>query len=164
MYLICQVASRDHLIEKACEFMGGNSLPYLTTLVSLVTISIVMIEICFSFCHLTSHEHIFIKGYVNLWVDVRHGEPPFYHVSWQLVQWKWRYKIFSMSRDLTKPSDWRIKWCYEWEHCMVYHNLDKFGGHRYCSTRDMMFLFYHVIKQDHIIQWSEDYNDWIPSK
>ena len=47
---------------------------------------------------------------------------------------------------------------------MVYHNFDKFDGHKYCSTRDMMFLFYHVIKQDHIIQWSEDYNDWIPSK
>ena len=45
MYLICQVASRDHLIEKACVFMGGNSLSYLTTLVSLVTICIVMIEI-----------------------------------------------------------------------------------------------------------------------
>ena len=45
MYLICHVASLDHLIVRACEFIGGKSLCYITTLISLVTISIAMVEI-----------------------------------------------------------------------------------------------------------------------
>ena len=45
MYLICHVTLHDHLIERACEFIGGNSLCYVTTLISLVTISIVMVVI-----------------------------------------------------------------------------------------------------------------------
>ena len=45
---------------------------------------------------------------------------------------------------------------------MVYHHLAKFGGHRYCS-RDM-FLLCQVIKQDHIIKRSGDYNDKSPSR
>ena len=45
MYLICHVTSHDHFIERACEFIGGNSLCYVTTLISLVTISIVMVVI-----------------------------------------------------------------------------------------------------------------------
>ena len=47
MYLICDVTSRDHLTERASEFMAGSSLCYVTILGSLVTISIVMVEICF---------------------------------------------------------------------------------------------------------------------
>ena len=47
MYLICHVTSHDHLIERTCELMGRNSLCYVNMLISLVTISIVMVEICF---------------------------------------------------------------------------------------------------------------------
>ena len=47
---------------------------------------------------------------------------------------------------------------YEWELFKVYHHLAKFGGHRRCSSRNI-FLVYHVIKQDHIIKGSGDYND-----
>ena len=46
MYLICHVTSSDHFIEKACKSMGENSLCYVM-LISLVTIGIAMIEICF---------------------------------------------------------------------------------------------------------------------
>ena len=49
MYLICHVTSDDHLIERACKRMGGNSLCYVTTPISLATISTVMVEICFYF-------------------------------------------------------------------------------------------------------------------
>ena len=47
MYLICDVTSRDHLTERASEFMAGSSLCYVTILGSLVTISVVMVEMCF---------------------------------------------------------------------------------------------------------------------
>ena len=32
--------------------------------------------------------------------------------------------------------------------------LAKFGGHRYCSSRDILFFDCQMIKQDHIIKWS----------
>ena len=41
---------------------------------------------------------------------------------------------------------------------MVYHHLAKFGGHSYCRSKGM-FLVCHVIKQDHTITGSGDYND-----
>ena len=45
MYLICHVTSYDHLIEVSCKFVGGSSLRYVTT---LITIGIVIVEIqCF---------------------------------------------------------------------------------------------------------------------
>ena len=47
---------------------------------------------------------------------------------------------------------------------MVYHCLAKFGGHGHCSSRDIMCLVCHVIKQDHIIKGSGDYNVRNPSK
>ena len=47
MYLICHVTSQDHLIERSYEIMVDSSLCYVTMLISLVTISIVMVEICF---------------------------------------------------------------------------------------------------------------------
>ena len=40
---------------------------------------------------------------------------------------------------------------------MVCHHLAKFGGHRYCSSRDITFLVCHVIKQGHVIKGSGDY-------
>ena len=42
---------------------------------------------------------------------------------------------------------------------MVCYHLAKFGGHRYCSSRDM-FVVCHVIKQDH--KGSGDYNNRSP--
>ena len=47
---------------------------------------------------------------------------------------------------------------------MLYHNLAKFGGHRYCISRDIKFLVCHVVKQDHIIKGSGGYNDRSPSR
>ena len=35
---------------------------------------------------------------------------------------------------------------------MVCHHLVKFGGYRSCSSRDIIFLICHVIKQDHVIK------------
>ena len=47
---------------------------------------------------------------------------------------------------------------------MIYHHYAKFGGHRYCSSRDIMILVCHVIKQDHIIKGSGDYYIRSPSR
>ena len=45
---------------------------------------------------------------------------------------------------------------------MVYHHLAKFNGHRYCTSRDTMFLACHEIKQDHVIKGSDDYSNNCP--
>ena len=45
MCLICHVTSEDHLIEEPCKFLGESFLHYDTTLISLVTTSIVIVEI-----------------------------------------------------------------------------------------------------------------------
>ena len=47
---------------------------------------------------------------------------------------------------------------------MVCHHLAKFGGHRYCSSRNIKFLICHVIKQDLVIQGAGGYNNRSPSK
>ena len=47
MYLTCHITPHDNHIEGSCEFMGGSSLRYVTFLIGLVTISIVIVEICF---------------------------------------------------------------------------------------------------------------------
>ena len=53
MYLICHVTTHEHLIDGSCKFTGGSSLRYVT-LISLVTISIVSVEIIILICHVTS--------------------------------------------------------------------------------------------------------------
>ena len=60
MYLNCHVTSHDNLSKGPCKFVGGSSWEYVTILVSLVTISIVIVEICFYLSHDLS-EHMF-KG------------------------------------------------------------------------------------------------------
>ena len=45
MYLIYHATSHDHLIKEPWEILGGSSLQYVTTLISLVTINIVIVEI-----------------------------------------------------------------------------------------------------------------------
>ena len=46
--LVCHVISWDHLIEGSCEFMAGSTWHYFTTLISLMTIGIAIVEMkCF---------------------------------------------------------------------------------------------------------------------
>ena len=78
MYLICHVTSHDHLIERTCELLGRNSLCYVTKLISLVTISIMMVEMFLNY-HVTL-VNICLKDYVNLWVEARQSESPSCHV------------------------------------------------------------------------------------
>ena len=47
---------------------------------------------------------------------------------------------------------------------MKSHDLAKFDSHRYCGSRDVMFLLCHVIWQDHVIKGSGDYSNRNPLK
>ena len=48
MHLICRLNWHDHLIERWRDIMGGSSLCYATTVISLATLSIEMEKItCF---------------------------------------------------------------------------------------------------------------------
>ena len=46
-YLSFHVASQNHVFERSCNFMSGNSTLYVTILPSFVAIGIVIVEICF---------------------------------------------------------------------------------------------------------------------
>ena len=39
---------------------------------------------------------------------------------------------------------------------MACHHLAKFGGHRYCGSRNVMFLVCHLIYQNHVIKGSDE--------
>ena len=43
MYLICHVASYDHIIKRSCKYMGGSSFRYITILTRLVMIGKVIV-------------------------------------------------------------------------------------------------------------------------
>ena len=45
MYLICHMYSHDQLIDSLYKFMGGSFLQYVTTLISLLTITSVIMKI-----------------------------------------------------------------------------------------------------------------------
>ena len=75
---------------------------------------------------------------------------------------KWRYKVFNISRDLTNYVIEGSHNFMRWELFMVCHHLGKCGGHKYCTSRDIMFLVYHVIKQDHVNKGSAGYNKRSP--
>ena len=51
----------------------------------------------------------------------------------------------------------------EWELLIVCHNPAKFGGHKHCGSRSIMFLVCHVISQDHVIKGLCDFMDKSPS-
>ena len=64
---------KGQLTKGSSEFMSRSFLKYITTLKNLVTIDILIVEICFIICHLTAC----LKGYVNSWVEALHSKSPF---------------------------------------------------------------------------------------
>ena len=69
----CHMTSKYHSIDVLCKFMGGSSLPYVTTLTSLVTITILIVkeETCFirnmNLINMYSHW----KNWIY-WINTRH--------------------------------------------------------------------------------------------
>ena len=53
---------KNHLIEESCKFQGGSPLQYFITLTSLVTIGIVIMQICFLICLATWRGHMCKKS------------------------------------------------------------------------------------------------------
>ena len=100
---------------------------------------------------------------MNLLLENPLGKSPRGYVWWLLVYSMWRYKVFSMSSDLTKPHDWgtRTSWV-RTPHGMSH--LAKFGCYMYRISRDIMFSVCHVIKLNYFSKGSVDYNNRRPSK
>ena len=59
MCLIFHVISHDRFIERACKYMGGWSLCYITTLISLAHKHCDGGDMMFLICHVTFREHMF---------------------------------------------------------------------------------------------------------
>ena len=87
----------------------------------------------FFICHVTSREHV--QSSVNLWVETPHGESPPFHVCRPLVDnasgdMNYLIRHVNSQNHVTEGS-------FEWELFMVCHHLAKFGGDRYCGSRDV---------------------------
>ena len=59
---------------------------------------------------------------------------------------------FSLSRDLARPSDQRVKWLYRQEPIEVSYHPAKFGGHRHSGRGDITVFVCHVTLQDHVVK------------
>ena len=46
-YLTCHVTFQNHVVEGSSNFISESSSRYITTLPSLVTLAIIVVEICF---------------------------------------------------------------------------------------------------------------------
>ena len=75
--------SQDHLIERSCEYMGGNSSRNGTILISLVTIDSDSGDIIFLIRYVTTRDHMF-KGLCELLMEA----PNMTNVAIGLVQVK----------------------------------------------------------------------------
>lgn len=74
---------------RVVQLYRWKSLQYVTTLINLVTISILIMETCFSF-DMQPLVKTCLKGYMNLWMEVSRTESPSCHFWWLLVYNKWR--------------------------------------------------------------------------
>ena len=64
-YLICKVISQNHVNEVSSNFMSGSSSWYVTILPSLMSIGIVLVEICMYFVTLSS-KTMGLKGQLTI--------------------------------------------------------------------------------------------------
>ena len=51
-------------------------------------------------CHVTSPDHV-LKGFCELMAS--YSKSPPCHVWWPLAWLKWRYNVFNLLRDVTRP-------------------------------------------------------------
>ena len=61
-------------------------------------------------------------------------------VSCPWVLYKWRYDIFYLLCDLTKPPHWGVMYIFGWKLLTVYHQPDKSGDHMHCDSWYIIFL------------------------
>ena len=82
-----------------------NLYPEMNPLRSLVVINHVKMEKWFFKFTTWPHVATCVKGYVALWMETPHGYLPSCHICLSLVQFKWRYYVFNLAHDLTRPRD-----------------------------------------------------------
>lgn len=62
--------------------------------------------------------------------------------TWQsfvsMVFSKWRYNLFNLLSDLTRPPHWGVMQIYGWEFLAVCKKLDRFREQRHCDTGYML--------------------------
>ena len=103
------------------------------------------------------------KSHVALRVGASQSKLAYCLVGCPWVSCKWRYTLFNLPYDLTKPRHWKIMQLYEWELLIVCHHPAKFIGQRYSGSGDM-FLVCWSISQESKIKISCDFMDRSPSR
>ena len=100
------------------------------------------------------------EDHLTLWVIFPHHKLPFCQVWWPSTLRKRRYFVFNLSRDLMWPRGHRIMWHCEWVPLIISLHPDKFGGHRYCARKEILFFVCHMTSRDFVVRESCDYG-WV---
>ena len=137
----CETGNKN-FSDFSCKYMGGPSSKYVTTLVSLVKIAIMEI-LCFWFVtwpllceflggiasrRVTTFPCLVTIGLVKVEINMEIVYL-IIHVTSQAIE--------GLCNVFNRITFWML--------FMNCHHLAKFGGHRYCGSRDIMFLVPHVI-------------------
>ena len=94
---------------------------------------------------------------LTLWVSFPYHKLPLCQVWWPSTLWKRKYFVFNFSRDLMRPNCHRVMWHYGRVPFIIsLHLIAKFGGHRRCARKEILFFVYHVTSRDFVVRESCD--------
>ena len=142
---------------------GWVSLPEVTSLPSLETISPMKVEIFFFFLNLSRDLTLVTRSMGQVLSREIKASQHLTQFVYQYVICKWRYNELKLSHDLSRPSYLIFMWLYGWELVMVCHQLAKFGDHRHYDSGDLNFSFFHVNSRNYLFRWSWDIKFGRPS-
>ena len=110
-------------------------------------------------CHVISQDHV-IKGSCDFMERSSWSEltiPPSLLAIDALIVEIICHVIDSLSRDLARPHDQRVKRLYRLKPIKVSYHPVKFGSHWHCGSGSMMILVCDMISHDHVIKGLRDF-------
>ena len=96
------------------------------------------------------------ESHATSWVSYLHHKSPPCESWWPYALQKSRYFIIDLSRDLTWPLDKRFMGLYAWFLFIISHHPAKFGGHRSCRRKYILFFLFHVLSCGNMVGESCD--------
>ena len=134
---------------------GWVSLPEITSLPSLETISLMKVDFFFFF-NLSRDLTLVTRSMGQVMSRQIKASQHLTQFVYQYVICKWRYNELKLSHDLSRPSYLIFMWLYGWELIMVCHQLATFGDYRHYDSGDLNFSIFHVNSRNYLFRWSWD--------
>ena len=106
-------------------------------------------DVSSSNCHVTSCWLCDQRDHMTLRVGPSHVKWAPWLVWCPWVFCKWRYNVFNLLHDLTRPLHWGVLQIHGWELLVLHYYPDRYGDQRHCDCGDM-FLICHVTSYDYM--------------